>query len=150
MSKLRLLVPMFMPVAISWAEGNARLILESGEPLSDPMIEIARSVGVENPEYVRLLEVESIPSPTEPMLALAATKLGLVGPEMLGLTLGYGIFVKTGHKTRRLLSHELRHVAQYEQAGSIANFLPRYIHQILDHGYANAPLELDARACELA
>jgi hypothetical protein len=68
---------------------------------------------------------------------------------MLGLTLGHSIFIVRGHKDRRLLSHELRHVHQYEHHGSIAAFLPVYLQQIVEVGYANAPLEADARAHEI-
>lgn len=38
---------------------------------------------------------------------------------------------------------------QYEQAGSIAAFLPRYLQQIVTVGYNNAPFEIDARSHEL-
>lgn len=68
---------------------------------------------------------------------------------MAGLTLGYSILICRGHKTRRLLSHELRHVFQYEQHGSIAAFLPVYLMQIATVGYQSAPFEQDARAHEL-
>ena len=51
---------------------------------------------------------------------------------------------------RRLLSHECRHVFQYEQAGSIALFLPLYLDAIVRVGYENCPFEQDARAHELA
>lgn len=47
------------------------------------------------------------------------------------------------------VSHELRHVHQYEQHGSIAAFLRVYLRQIVEVGYANAPLEADARAHEI-
>jgi hypothetical protein len=67
---------------------------------------------------------------------------------MVGLTLGHSIFICRGHQTRRLLSHELRHVHQYEANGSIAEFLPMYLQQIAEVGYANAPFEIDARAHE--
>jgi hypothetical protein len=46
--------------------------------------------------------------------------------------------------TTRLVSHELRHVHQYETAGSIAAFLGVYLAQIATVGYDNAPLEPDA------
>ena len=59
---------------------------------------------------------------------------------MVGLTLGYGVYVCHGHGTVRLLSHEFRHVYQYEQAGSIAAFLPVYLQQIVTFGYNNAPM----------
>jgi hypothetical protein len=37
------------------------------------------------------------------------------------------------------------HVAQYERYGSIQNFLIAYLNQIIDYGYEDAPLELEAR-----
>ena len=63
--------------------------------------------------------------------------------------LGHSIFVRAGHETARLLSHELRHVYQYERAGSIAGFLPTYLQQIIEVGYAACPLERDARGHEV-
>jgi len=73
----------------------------------------------------------------------------MLGPDMAGLTLGYGIYVRHGHDTLRLLSHEFRHVYQYEAAGSIAAFLPGYLQQIVTVGYDDAPLEVDARVHEI-
>jgi hypothetical protein len=66
------------------------------------------------------------------------------------MTLGYGIMIVGERASRRLLSHELRHVHQYEDAGSIAAYIPRYLGQIVDVGYFDAPFERDARAHELA
>ena len=63
-----------------------------------------------------------------------------VGPGMIGLTLGYSIFIVRGHMGRRLVSHECRHVYQYETHGSIAAFLPVYLQQIATVGYQNAKL----------
>jgi len=68
---------------------------------------------------------------------------------MAGLTLGYSILIVSGHCTVPLLSHECRHVHQYETLGSIEKFLPVYLQQIVDHGYADAPFEIDARTHEL-
>jgi hypothetical protein len=67
-----------------------------------------------------------------------------------GLTLGYAILICHGHMSRRLLSHECRHVAQYEQARSIAALLPAYLGSIVQDGYWNCPFEQDARAHELS
>jgi len=92
---------------------------------------------------------DRLPMPDDPVLQAAATQAGLLGPGMVGLTLGHSIFVCRGHKTRRLVSHELRHVYQYEQHGSIAAFLPVYLAQVLQVGYQNAAFEQDARAHEL-
>jgi hypothetical protein len=68
---------------------------------------------------------------------------------MIGITFSHGIYVRrSGSGNPRVLSHEFRHVYQYEQAGSIAAFLPEYLRQIVTVGYASAPLERDAREHE--
>jgi len=54
-------------------------------------------------------------------------------------------FFKQGYLTTRLLSHELRHVHQYEQAGSAEAFLSRYIGEIMRFSYMDSPYEVDAR-----
>ena len=73
-----------------------------------------------NPEHVRVTAVETLPLPNDPELKAAALQVGLLGPGVVGLTLGYCVLLCRGHETPRLLSHELRHVHQYELAGSIA------------------------------
>ena len=74
---------------------------------------------------------------------------GFLTEETIGLTLGYGIYIKQGYLTTRLLSHELRHVHQYEQAGSAKAFLSRYISEIMRFGYMDSPYEVDARNHEV-
>lgn len=110
---------------------------------------MARNVGVLDPDQVRVLEVDAIPMPEEPGLRALVVQAGLLGPGMIGLTLGYGVFIRKGHRSSRLLAHELRHLHQYETAGSIATFLPVYLQQVLDCGYEHALLEVDARAHEV-
>jgi len=68
---------------------------------------------------------------------------------MIGLTLGYAIFMLGGHGDVRLLSHECRHVYQYEAHGGIAAFLPVYLAQVVGVGYVSAPFERDARIHEI-
>jgi hypothetical protein len=65
------------------------------------------------------------------------------------MTLGYGIFICRGHRTAQLVSHECRHVHQYEEAGTIEAFLGVYLRQIAQYGYAQAPLEIDAYGHEV-
>ena len=93
--------------------------------------------------------VDALPIPGNPMLREAAVQSGLLGPGMIGLTLGYAIFVKAGHLDTRVLSHECRHVHQYESHGGIATFLPVYLAQVVSVGYASAPFEIDARNHEI-
>jgi hypothetical protein len=121
-----------------------------GSPLTDEEMGLALAVGVAYPELVRIEMVGNrLPMPGDPMLRAAALQAGMLGPGMVGLTLGHSIFICRGHRTRRLLSHELRHVHQYEQHGSIAAFLAVYLRQVLEAGYENAALERDARAHEV-
>ncbi|MFJ7565439.1 hypothetical protein ACIQW9_00580 [Herminiimonas sp. NPDC097707] len=141
-------LPALIPKAIEWAEAHSSFIEQSGQPLNDAFLAVARSVGVLHPELIRVAEVSSLPLPEDLDLKLAAIGTGLLGPGMVGLTLGYGVYVCRGHGSIRLLSHEFRHVYQYERASSIAAFLPVYLHQIATVGYQNSPLEIDARAHE--
>ena len=105
---------------MAWAEDQANQVAHSGRPLNEGEREIARSVGVRAPDRIRVLLVDALPLPENTALREAALQTGLLGPKMVGLTLGHSIFIRRGYETGRLLSHECRHVYQYEQAGSIA------------------------------
>lgn len=111
---------MLLPRAIAWAEDRAAEVAHSGTALDNCLLTVARSVGVVRPELIRIALVNALPVPQDPELNMAAVQTGLLGPGMVGLTLGYSVFVCHGHDTVRVLSHEFRHVYQYEQAGSIA------------------------------
>jgi hypothetical protein len=142
-------LPALLPRAVAWAEAQARSALDAGAPPDAAAQALARSVGVTSPERIRVRVVDRIPLPDAVQLRAAALHAGLLAPDTLGLTLGYAVFVRSGHETSlRLLSHEFRHVYQYERAGSIASFLPTYLREIVTHGYAGSPSEIDARAHE--
>lgn len=146
---LATLLPIITPRAIAWAEAQSQLVLAHGTALSQLGRSLALSVGVREPTRIRLRVVTSLPLPDDPLLRQAAVETGLLGPNMIGLTLGYAVLVVAGHDADpRLLSHEFRHVYQYEVAGSIAAFLPRYLAEIVQFGYDLAPSEVDAREYE--
>jgi hypothetical protein len=149
MIDLATVLPSILPGAIAWAERQSNLVLANGVQLSQYGIADARSVGVRAPERIRVAIVSSLPLPDDPTLRSIAIRAGLFGPNSVGLTLGHGIIVVQGHDTRRLLTHEYRHVYQYEEAGSISAFLPGYLQQIAKFGYEHAPLEVDARQHEI-
>lgn len=136
-------------LAVDWAVARSREVQIHGIPLSRGDVELAQSVGVARPELVRVASVSKLPVPVDPTLRTAALQTGLLGPGTAGLTLGYAILLLRGHESRRLLSHELRHVQQYESAGSIAAYLPLYLWQIVEYGYVDAPFERDAREHEV-
>ena len=131
---LRSVLPVLIPKAIAWAEAQSFSIGQVGQPLNDTPLAVARSVGVMRPELIRVAEIPRLPFPGDPELQQAALATGLLGPDMVGMTFGYGIYICRGHCTIRLLSHEFRHVFQYEQAGSIEAFLPTYLQQIVTVG----------------
>jgi hypothetical protein len=145
---LAVLLPSLLPAAISWAERESDRGLREGAPLAGDRQDLAARAGVVRPERVRVLLVEALPQPEEPAIREAGKQAGLLAPGMIGLTLGYAIFIRRGSDSRRTISHELRHVRQYEAAGGIAAFLPVYLLQILELGYEAAPMEADARAHE--
>jgi hypothetical protein len=142
-------LPRLLPRAIAWAEAQSEEICSKGAPLDEQEIRLASAVGVARPSCVRVYEVSRLPVPDDRELRLAAFNLGLLGPTMIGVTYGYGIYLVSGYVTNRLVSHECRHVQQYEVAGSISSFLSLYLKQLLTFGSFDAPLEIDARSHEI-
>src|SRR5262245_58396041 len=125
-----------LPLACAWAAEQERAILKSGAALTETQLTDARRVGVARPERVRLLRVPEIPSPYYPVLSAAAEATHLISPFTIGLTLRYGIFIRTEcWGRRRLVVHELAHTLQYERLGSIEAFLRQYLQECLTLGY---------------
>lgn len=81
-----------------------------------------------------------MPLPDDPELRAVTLRVGVLQPTGNGLTLGYAIFIKRDQVSDRLIRHECRHVAQYEQAGGIADFLPVYLGEVLAYGYQDAAI----------
>ena len=135
-----------LPLACSWAEGQEQLILQEGVGLTEAQKGDARRIGVAAPERVRLLQVEEIPLPQDQGLRAAAEATGLLAPETAGLTLRYGILIRSPFwGARDLVAHELVHVWQYEQFGGFAPFLRQYLWECLTLGYTKAPMEQEAQ-----
>ena len=145
---LRLALPYLLDPAIKWAESKASEVQYKGHALGHSDLRLAMKVGVRRPELIRTMIVDKLPLPDHPGLRDAALQTGLLGPTMIGLTLGYSILVVRGNFESRLLAHECRHVHQYESYGSIAEYIPVYLEQVASVGYYNAPFEKDARAHE--
>lgn len=135
--------------AIEWAQAQEAAALRAGKPLPASLQAIAKGNGVKLPQNIRLLVVDEIPLPREQPLAGAAAKLGLASSWAAGLTLGYAVIVAKGYEAdARILSHELRHVAQYEACGGLPRFLRVHLADMLERGYQDSRFEVDARAHE--
>ena len=134
-----------LPLAAEWARTQEERILREGQPLSPDQLADAHAAGVRKPERVRLLLVEEIPTPPDPVLKLAAKEIASFPQRPSGLSLGYGVFLRAdcGQK-RHLILHEIAHISQYERSGGIAPFLRDYLTECAMFGYSNAPLEQEA------
>jgi len=144
----RFVVTAFLPVACVWAARHESTILRRGVSLSAAQADKARQIGVVHPDKVRLLAVDVIP-PTNRLLRTVGSKLGLVSSHTIGMTLRYGIFIQADHwGDRRLLVHELAHVAQYERFGGFRKFLFQYLQECINRGCPLGDLELEAKRAE--
>jgi len=136
-----------LPLATKWAAAVETRILREGVPLSEQGLADARSLGVCKPERVRLLGLESVPTPTDLTLKTAVAAIQFLTPAIRGLALRYGIFVRSDcWCERRLIAHELVHTVQYERLGGIRPFLRQYLTECLTVGYPAAPMEQEAIA----
>lgn len=144
---MKRLLPLLIPCVLSWAWWHAARLRRTGRPLSPAEREVALAVGVDDPARVRLKFVDRMPLPAERLLSRLAHLTGLPQPRGIdGMTIGHGIYLRRARgESLALLAHELRHVHQYETAGSIAAFVATYLCQVARHGYRDAPFEVDAR-----
>ena len=138
-----------LPRAVAWASSLEQRALSDaqGLQLTPRQQDLARRAGVSNHERVRILPVPEIPLPEEPGLREAARMFGVITPGTVGLTLGHAILIREECLADpMLIAHELKHVAQYEQQGSMSAFLGRYLSEFNLYGYLDAPMEVEARA----
>lgn len=143
-------LPQIAPRVIQWAEVQSGQALRAGVALTPAQVALARRVGVKEPQRVRIVVVDEIPLPDEPALKAASAQVGLSQSSAAGLTLGHAVLLRRGFENdARLLSHELRHVAQYEAKGGIPAFLAEHLQHLVRFGYDESPFERDAREHEV-
>jgi hypothetical protein len=131
------------PATARWAQDQERRILAEGVPLSAEALEFARRLEIVEPEGIRVLEVNRVPTPVPHPVVRLAEKWGLPVVNPAGMTLGRGIYVLQGYQW--VIPHELVHVEQYQRLGGIEPFMRVYLKECLLHGYFAAPLEVEAR-----
>jgi hypothetical protein len=135
--------------ATAWGEQQSGVIASTGRALARDELAIAAKVGVQTPERIRVLIVESVPFPGDPTLRALGEKVGLAADSSGGMTLGHGIFLRADQQHRPdIWPHEFRHVAQYECFGSIRAFMFFYLKELLHFRYGPGPLEIDATNAE--
>ena len=143
-------LPALIPPAVQWALREAEASYPVSFPVTEQLQKLASLVGVKEPRMIRIRIVEEIPMPQEEPLRSAAIHVGLADGGMRGLTLGYLVFIRKGSELdAALLSHEFRHVAQYEACGGVPQFLSIHLRHLARFGYNDSPFEVDARAHEV-
>lgn len=134
----------YIAPAVEWARRREAEALLAGEPLTLDAHAWAREAGVRFPELVRTLTVSAVPRP-DGRLARANATAGVIADGTEALTMGYGIYLREDVADHLpVLARELFHVGQYERLGGIEGFLPLFLAECNDHGFARAPLVLAA------
>ena len=78
-----------LSLAVHWAIGQERRVLCEGVGLSEIEMADAKAIGVKNPERVRLLRIEVVPTPADPTLRAAAASLNFLSAAGCGFGQGY-------------------------------------------------------------
>ena len=132
------------PLAVAWFSEQEKELLPHGRPLNADEVKIARQMGVQHPDRVRVIIMREFPLPDDPILFKELKTLGLGSPLAGGRSLGYAVLIKPKYENQPwLLAHELVHVGQRERFGTEA-FIRRYLLELRVFGYARAPLEIEA------
>lgn len=130
-----------------WAETASQRVLREGAAPTVEQKHVARLAGVERVNEIRLQQTSSLPYPQDPLLHRMCRRTGFLGADTLGVTLGHAICLRPAvADNTEIFAHECCHVAQVERFGSISAFVRAYLEEILTFGYANAPLEIEARS----
>jgi len=139
-------VEYFLPLAVSWYNQVEAELLPIGRPFSPSEIDFAVSVGVKEPNLVRVVVLENFPMPSNQELRTEAERFGLGSATEGGRTTGYVIMLKPRvAENHSVISHEIVHIGQQDKMGRVA-FLRRYLIEMEMMGHARSPLELDAYA----
>jgi hypothetical protein len=143
-------VEMFARRFAAWAKVEEERARREGVPLRPRLREIAHEIGVTNVDQVRILVVDTIPFPEhDPFLVAMGQQLGLVGPGIVGNAQIFGEVILSRPEyaeSDEKMAHELGHVMQVQREGSFEHFLIRYLHEVRQYGYRQAPLEVEAYA----
>ncbi|MCO7187584.1 MULTISPECIES: hypothetical protein [unclassified Pseudoalteromonas] len=142
-----LISSVLLPQYISWAEETDIQGRQIGEPLDQKHLAIAKEIGIQSPEKVRIVYVDEVPFPHDNFaLKTLGEALGFVGEGIINnaQVIGYSIYVRHGFElTTPKLAHELVHVLQIERS-SLQAIVTQHFSDLAEYGYDNSPLEVEA------
>ena len=143
----KLISIIILPQYIEWAAETEVRGLQAGVALNEQQLLIAREIGIQNPQKVRLVYVDEVPFPREnTVLNAVGEALGFIGEGIINnaQVFGYSIYIRTGYPlTTSNLAHELVHVLQIERS-SLAQVITQHFADLVAYGYADSPLEVEA------
>jgi len=142
---LKILKPIILPMATRWCSLQRDDMYSKGRAITTEEAVIAFDAGVVHPSAMRVIECDSVPLPDNWLLLQAGKLTGLYSQELAGMTIGDCVYVNRKYISDGLLGHEFTHVAQYQKAASMEAFLSRYINEMIEYGYSQAPMEIEAR-----
>ncbi|GGP60245.1 hypothetical protein [Shewanella saliphila] len=147
MSYQKVISKILLPQYIDWAYETDKQGLESGSPLNPQELSLAKNIGIQNPEKVRIVYVDEVPFPYENFaLKTLGEALGFIGEGIINnaQVFGYSIYVRNGYELNRpKLAHELVHVLQIERT-SLDHIITKHFSDLAEYGYDKAPLEVEA------
>lgn len=132
---------------ITWAKETDKKGLIKGQALTPEQVLLARDVGVQQPEKIRIIYSDAVPFPYQnKALKALGEQLGLIGEQVTNnaQVFGYSIYVRNGYQLDRpKLAHEFVHVLQIERA-SLDQVVIQHLQDMAKYDYQNAPLEVEA------
>lgn len=136
-----------LPQYIEWGYETEAKGLKLGSPLDEEGLKLAKDIGVESPEKIRIVYVDLVPFPYDNFaLTVLGESLGFIGDNIVNQAqaFGYSIYVRKDYEfDTPKLAHEIVHVLQIERS-SFEDVTRQHLSDLAQYGYAKAPLEVEA------
>ena len=132
-------IDVILPIALQWYEKVEKSLYDKGRSLSTAEKKQAFSLGVKNPNNIRVVVLEKFPEPNN-----QTVNNHVEGARAMGNI----IMIKPQHKNNSvILCHELVHIAQVDRLG-LKQFLTRLAVEKKILGYSKSMLENEAYALQ--
>jgi hypothetical protein len=117
-----------LPRAYEWARQQEEFVLTHGHPLGRTHAWDAHLAGVRDWARVRVLVVDRIPLPEDPIIAEMAKRIGVITEETRCMGFGHALLVRgDAWNDRELILHNLVHIAQCERSGGLEPWVRQYL-----------------------
>ena len=139
----KILVPQY----IEWGYEIEAQGLRLGVPLDSEGLMLAKDIGIQSPEKIRIVYVDEVPFPHDNFaLKVLGEAVGFIGDNIINeaQAFGYSIYVRKDYEfDKPSLAHEIVHVLQIERA-NFEDVTFQHLSDLAKYGYDKAPLEVEA------